>query len=225
MLLSVNLCGDLCINTEITILFINCSDTTVESMLPQSILCILGSCDGTLRLRNALISESDDFGPMGGRYQLQTEDQHSNNVTGMSTYLRHACHFVCRVCVFWLLATHFHVPSISGAEKFASCYVLLVFRVCNSITWTCINSAYMLCCLAVVTVFFFFFLVFNLELFCSIYFRVKYLFVLPYAVSESFAMFAWSMNPPLNWLSNYVDIDFCLPPNQFRLPMFSCIGF
>ncbi|KAK3929048.1 Transcription factor E2F2 [Frankliniella fusca] len=33
------------------------------------------------RLRNALISESDDFGPMGGRYQLQTEDQHNNSIT------------------------------------------------------------------------------------------------------------------------------------------------
>ncbi|XP_034231919.1 transcription factor E2F2-like isoform X2 [Thrips palmi] len=40
-----------------------------------------GSCDGTMRLKNALISESDDFGPMGGRYQLQTEDQHNNSVT------------------------------------------------------------------------------------------------------------------------------------------------
>lgn len=45
-----------------------------------------GSCDGTMRLKNALISESDDFGPMGGRYQLQTEDQHNNSVTGMCAF-------------------------------------------------------------------------------------------------------------------------------------------
>lgn len=28
------------------------------------------------RFKNVLISETDDFGPMGGRFQLQTEDQH-----------------------------------------------------------------------------------------------------------------------------------------------------
>lgn len=27
------------------------------------------------RFKNVLISETDDFGPMGGRFQLQTEDQ------------------------------------------------------------------------------------------------------------------------------------------------------
>ncbi|XP_034231910.1 transcription factor E2F6-like isoform X1 [Thrips palmi] len=46
-----------------------------------------GSCDGTMRLKNALISESDDFGPMGGRYQLQTEDQHNNSVTDADSAL------------------------------------------------------------------------------------------------------------------------------------------
>ncbi|KAJ1523514.1 hypothetical protein ONE63_001366 [Megalurothrips usitatus] len=46
-----------------------------------------GSSDNTLRLKNALISESDDFGPMGGRYQLQTEDQHNNSVTDADSAL------------------------------------------------------------------------------------------------------------------------------------------
>ncbi|EEB13050.1 transcription factor E2F3, putative [Pediculus humanus corporis] len=35
------------------------------------------------RFKNVLISETDDFGPMGGRFQLQTEDQHSE-VSGNS---------------------------------------------------------------------------------------------------------------------------------------------
>ncbi|XP_026292194.1 transcription factor E2F6 isoform X1 [Frankliniella occidentalis] len=46
-----------------------------------------GSLDASHRLRNALISESDDFGPMGGRYQLQTEDQHNNSITDADSAL------------------------------------------------------------------------------------------------------------------------------------------
>lgn len=37
-------------------------------------------------MKNALISETDDFGPMGGRFQLQTEDQHPET-SGMCFYL------------------------------------------------------------------------------------------------------------------------------------------
>lgn len=44
----------------------------------------------TIRLKRALISESDDFGPMGGRYPLTIDDQHS---TGMFLYI-YICHFL-----------------------------------------------------------------------------------------------------------------------------------
>jgi transcription factor E2F2 len=48
------------------------------------------------RIRNVLISEPDDFEPMGGgRFQLQTEDQHNIHVSGEQMY------GLCKVCVVW----------------------------------------------------------------------------------------------------------------------------
>lgn len=44
----------------------------------------------TIRLKHALISESDDFGPMGGRYPLTIEDQHSP--PGMCVILYYVVH-------------------------------------------------------------------------------------------------------------------------------------
>jgi hypothetical protein len=39
------------------------------------------------RIRNVLISEPDDFEPMGGgRFQLQTEDQHNIHISGEEMY-------------------------------------------------------------------------------------------------------------------------------------------
>lgn len=38
------------------------------------------------RFKNVLISETDDFGPMGGRFQLQTEDQHPETLGTSSCF-------------------------------------------------------------------------------------------------------------------------------------------
>lgn len=43
---------------------------------------------GLTRIHNVLISEPDDFEPMGGgRFQLQTEDQHNSHISGESVYI------------------------------------------------------------------------------------------------------------------------------------------
>jgi hypothetical protein len=43
---------------------------------------------GLSRIHNVLISEPDDFEPMGGgRFQLQTEDQHNSHISGESVYI------------------------------------------------------------------------------------------------------------------------------------------
>jgi len=43
------------------------------------------SVSGLSRIHNVLISEPDDFEPMGGgRFQLQTEDQHNSHISGES---------------------------------------------------------------------------------------------------------------------------------------------
>jgi transcription factor E2F2 len=48
------------------------------------------------RIRNVLISEPDDFEPMGGgRFQLQTEDQHNTHISGEKLYS------LFRVFVVW----------------------------------------------------------------------------------------------------------------------------
>jgi transcription factor E2F2 len=45
------------------------------------------SVSGLSRIHNVLISESDDFEPMGGgRFQLQTEDQHNSHISGEKLY-------------------------------------------------------------------------------------------------------------------------------------------
>jgi len=45
------------------------------------------SVSGLSRIRNVLISEPDDFEPMGGgRFQLQTEDQHNSQISGEKFY-------------------------------------------------------------------------------------------------------------------------------------------
>jgi hypothetical protein len=42
---------------------------------------------GLSRIHNVLISEPDDFEPMGGgRFQLQTEDQHNSHISGEICY-------------------------------------------------------------------------------------------------------------------------------------------
>jgi len=46
------------------------------------------SVSGLSRIHNVLISEPDDFEPMGGgRFQLQTEDQHNSHISGESVYI------------------------------------------------------------------------------------------------------------------------------------------
>jgi hypothetical protein len=46
------------------------------------------SVSGLSRIHNVLISEPDDFEPMGGgRFQLQTEDQHNSHISGESIYI------------------------------------------------------------------------------------------------------------------------------------------
>lgn len=51
----------------------------------------------TIRLKHALISESDDFGPMGGRYPLTIDDQH--NTPGWFLRFTYKLLFLC-FCAF-----------------------------------------------------------------------------------------------------------------------------
>lgn len=59
------------------------------------------------RIRNALISDSDDFGPMGGSMQLQTEDQNSmsTGIQKKKTSLFFISHFniVHQACMIELI--------------------------------------------------------------------------------------------------------------------------